>query len=302
MLNYIELRITMAIPVVDTHVHLIDPDVNDYNWAHLAPSFVERSWLEQHYLESNIPTDDTMIPLFDIKSGIFIEVDACDSMRELMWAHKVSTENPKSKINGFIPSIPLEQGAVYTKKFIDDISESKVNICGVRRLLQSMEPTEDPVFLKPDFLESLEFLGSKKLPFDICVYHHQFNQINQMVRNTPNTLYVLDHFGKPYAGKEDFEQWSLSIKQFSEFSNTRCKLSPGFLTDSKINYSQYLDYIVTCFGSDRLVVGSDWFFSNSVITPGQWFKQINDFLTMKQFTKKQINDVFCDNALKIYKK
>ena len=178
----------MTIPVIDTHVHLIDPTIIDYNWAKLAPSFVERSWLEEHYSESKMPTinDDTQIPLFDIKNAIFMEVDSFDPLKELIWAHKVSTENQNSKIKGFIPSIPLEQGAASTKKFIDD-AMTMANVVGVRRLLQTMDLDKEPVFLKPEFLESLEFLGSKKLCFDTCIYHQQFNQVNQMVRNTPVT-------------------------------------------------------------------------------------------------------------------
>lgn len=294
----------MSFPVFDTHVHLIDPTVNNYNWKSLAPSFVARPWLEQHYLESKMPTyDDNQMPLFDIKGGFFMEVDACDPAQELIWANKVSKKNPTSKIVGFIPSVPLENGYDATHKFIDDITKAtdKAKIVGVRRLLQTMESTKEPKFLKPEFLESLEYLGLKNLPFDICIYHHQFNLINEMVRRTPNTLYILDHFGKPFTGKKDFGQWTLNIKRFSEFRNTVCKLSPGFLTDPEINYAPYIDYIVEHFGPNRLVVGSDWFFSDSIVTPGEWFKQVYDFLLLKKFTEKQINDVFCNNALRIYK-
>jgi len=87
----------------------------------------------------SIINDNNPILLFDIKNAFYMEIDACNPMHEYMWISKLSTENSNSKINGFVQCIPLENGADFTKKIIDNIIKTvrKSNIVGVRQLLQT---------------------------------------------------------------------------------------------------------------------------------------------------------------------
>lgn len=277
--------------IIDTHIHLCSPTM-EYSWQDSCPHLL-KCWSESMY------TADAKTSTRQIQRGIFMEVDAIDPLKEVEWVKSIMNEK-NSIIAGYVAKIPLEDGIDKTMKYIDLMGSGLV---GVRRILQSNEKTSKPLYLEHNFMQSLEYLSKKSLPFDICAYHHQLHDINTMIKHNPNQKFVLDHLGKPFEGKEDFVQWSLNIKLQSEFPNAYCKLSPGFILNSTMklsDYSVYIDHVLNCFDEDHIIVGSDWFFSKDAIKPCDWFNLLDSTFAKKNLSKSQINKIFNTNSKTIY--
>ena len=57
--------------------------------------------------------------------------------------------------------------------------------------------------------------------------------------------------------------WKEDLKRLAEFPNVCCKLS-GMVTEAKWkqwqpeDFHRYLDIVIEAFGTDRVMIGSDW--------------------------------------------
>jgi predicted TIM-barrel fold metal-dependent hydrolase len=207
------------------------------------------------------------------------------------------------------------------KAYIDCISHPK--LVGIRQILQSEEDVW-PFYLQSNYLKSLEFLAEQKLIFEICIYSNQLHHINKLVSSTPNNKYILDHLAKPFvpSNNDNFDEWSKNINKLSINKNVFCKLSVGFTTRNKTleQVKPYIEHCIECFGHDRLIVGSlktyakhmflggfyifqngsDWLFSNDIVTPYDWFNFLLNILQEKNISNEIIRQIFYDNAEKIY--
>lgn len=69
------------------------------------------------------------------------------------------------------------------------------------------------------------------LPFDVCVYYHQLNEVEVLARDFPGVTFVLDHLGGPLASgcyaqrqSEVDEQWITAMRALASCSNVTVKL------------------------------------------------------------------------------
>jgi L-fuconolactonase len=188
-----------------------------------------------------------------------------------------------------------------TKKSLDNLKSDK--IVGIRQIFQGETNLTNPFYLDNEYIKSLQLLADKNLVFDICVYADQLSSIITLVEKTPNNKYILDHIGKPFnINNSNNDKWFDNIFQLSKYQNVCCKLSAGFIMKDKTltEVKIYVNHCIKCFGYDRLVVGSDWFFSESIIKPYDWFKFLLDVFVENHLPEHIIKNIFYDNALKIY--
>ncbi|MGO3307160.1 MAG: amidohydrolase family protein, partial [Sphingobacterium sp.] len=79
----------------------------------------------------------------------------------------------------------------------------------------------------------------------------------------PHPRFVLDHIAMQNFRDKEFEQWSIFIESLAKYPNVFCKVS-GLVTEANWNSWTFTDFVhsvqhvVTCFGKDRLMFGSDW--------------------------------------------
>lgn len=294
------------IKVVDTHVHLINIDEIKYNWDKQVPHLL-KNWDLKLYEKDNPHSH----------KAIFVEVDATDYVAEKMWIDRlIGSDNKKTvthddertitcdmqnntgKLCGMVIHIDLEHEEV--KKHLN--VPIKYKIVGVRHLLQNVKH-DDMTCLQPTFISNLNTLGEYKIPFEICIYRPQLPTILQMVKAAPLCTYILDHIGKPFTPDEDFIMWSYYIEQLALHKNIYCKLSPGFMMKGQTidHIFPYIEIIIRHFGCDRLMVGSDWFFSADVISSSQWYTMLLNIFNKLLLSHDQIHKMFYMNAAHIYK-
>ncbi len=237
-------------PIVDSHVHLCNPERLSYGWMKEAPALA-REVLPAHLFAAAAP--------HVIDQFVFVEVDV-DQPRYLDEADWVAElGKSESRLAGMVASLPLEKGTALAGD-LDRLCQYDL-LRSVRRLIQDKP---DPEFcIRPDFIAGLNMLGARDIAFDICILHHQMPAALEMVRQCPDVRFVLDHIGKPGIKAGLLDPWRQHMRELAAMENVYCKIS-GVVTEADHNswtreqVRPYIEHAIACFGFDRAMFGGDW--------------------------------------------
>jgi L-fuconolactonase len=111
-------------------------------------------------------------------------------------------------------------------------------------------------------LRGLRAVAESGLAFDLLVLPHQLGAAIDAVRRTEGGRFVLDHLGKPPVAGGELEPWATLVGVLAAYENVACKLS-GMVTEASAQWTvadlqPYADHVLSAFGPDRLMAGSDW--------------------------------------------
>lgn len=234
--------------VFDTHQHLIYPEIFDYPWIDSAPP-LQRSFTIEQY--------QSLIKNFPITGSLFIEVDPHEKQLGKEAAHFCQlAESPDNKLKGVIASARPEHP--HFESYLDSISHSSLK--GIRRVLYTQAVDLPSQAL---FKENVKLLGARKLTFDLCVSEAQYPACYELITHCPETIFILDHCGRPQMADHDFNEWKSNLQRLADCPNLYCKLS-GIIeqispADNALEkLSPYFDACLELFGADRILWGSDW--------------------------------------------
>ena len=124
-------------PIVDSHVHLLDPKRFGYAWTKNAPS-LNRQVLPDDLTHAAAPVK--------IDRFVFVEVDVDlpQHLDEAAWVDGLARADPR--LNGMVAALPLERGKAIAAE-LDQLAGIKT-LRGIRRLIQNQP---DPDFcIQPD--------------------------------------------------------------------------------------------------------------------------------------------------------
>lgn len=239
-----------SFPIIDSHVHLWDPQVLRYPWLD-SIVLLNRPYLLRDYREAtNSLKIDKMI-------FVQCEADHQDCEKEVAWVTELALQD--NRIEGIVAWAPLEKGAA-AKEILDGYAQNKL-VKGIRRIIQ-FEP--DPEFcLKQQFIQGVQLLEGYNFSFDICVSYRQLGHVIELVKLCPNVQFVLDHLGKPDVKNAILEPWRSQLRKLSQFKNVYCKLS-GLVTEADYetwtnnDLTDFIQYALDYFTADRLMFGGDW--------------------------------------------
>lgn len=131
---------------------------------------------------------------------------------------------------------------------------------GVRPMIQDIA---DPDWmLKAVLAPALHALRSADLCFDALVLPHHLENLLQFLQRYPDLRVVIDHGAKPRIAEGEFGEWSQAIQRIAEETDACCKLS-GLVTEAGSDWDDdrlrpYCEHLIACFGSERILWGSDW--------------------------------------------
>lgn len=132
---------------------------------------------------------------------------------------------------------------------------------GFRHLV---EQESDPDFLMRDeFLRGIQALQPMGYTFDLLVAPIHYASTLQCVTANPEISFVLDHMAKPSSENDAYAPWANFIERLAEHKNVYCKIS-GLVTEADWHnwtaedFRRQVSHAVSCFGSDRVMFGSDW--------------------------------------------
>jgi L-fuconolactonase len=278
--------------VLDSHLHLWDPAVLDYDW--LDGRLRDRFGPEALAAERAAASDA------EIRGAVFVEADAApaQSLAEVDW---VAGLRVAAGIRGIVARAALERGDRVQDE-LDALADRPL-VVGVRRLIQS-EPAGFAT--SRAYLAGTERVSRAGLTFDAGIHWPQLPEVIAIADASPDLEIVLDHLGKPPIGSPTApadpseSSWLPDIRALAKRPRTWCKLS-GLPAESALGWTPeqvvpFLDAALDAFGPDRLIFGSDW----PVSAPyGQWLA------TVAEWAEDRVGDradaILCTNAERVYR-
>ncbi|MFV0409481.1 MAG: amidohydrolase family protein [Paracoccus sp. (in: a-proteobacteria)] len=235
--------------ILDTHLHLVDRSRISYPWIEGAGA-LERNWS----LDDYAPEAASM----GITRALHMEVDvaANNIAAETAMIAGLPARDDLS-IAGIISACRPEQD-----DFAAEIERAQAHgrIKGFRRVLHVVP---DEVSQSELFRQNIRRLGPAGLPFDLCMLARQLPLAAELVDAAPDTQFVLDHCGVPDIAGGAFESWARDIAALARRENVAVKLSglPAYAREgwTAEDLRPWVDHVTECFGTGRMVWGSDWF-------------------------------------------
>jgi L-fuconolactonase len=237
-------------PIVDSHLHLWDPTHFRMPWLD-GNAVLDRPYGLAEYRQHTAGVE--------IEAMVYLQVEVAPAygLLEVEWVAARAAEDPR--IRAIVAWAPCEYGD-QSRAYLERLVALSPLVRGVRRLIQG-EPLG---FARdPRFIRGVQLLPELGLSFDICIKHPQLPETIDLVRQSPDVSFILDHIGKPdiAAGLQD--PWREQIAQLAAFPNVICKLS-GMVTEADMqrwkpdDLRPYVEHVLASFGEERVAFGGDW--------------------------------------------
>jgi L-fuconolactonase len=161
---------------------------------------------------------------------------------------------------------------------------------------------DDDWLSRPALAPLLAALARHQLVFDALVFPRHLTRLTHVVDRHPDLQFVLDHCAKPQLAIGEIEAWRNDIAVLAERDNVVCKLS-GLVTEARPDWQVAdlrgaFDHVLSCFGPQRVLWGSDWPVVNLAGGYAQWLAATETLLA--ELSPDERADVFGGAATRIY--
>jgi predicted TIM-barrel fold metal-dependent hydrolase len=279
-------------PIVDSHVHIWDPNRFPIPWLENIPALNERIWIDDYFAA----TGD-----LNVEGFVYMQVEVAPPYALLEAQAIASLAEVDRRVLAIVPWAPLEEGEK-VRVFLEQMVKISPKIKSIRRIVQDIP---DPEFsLQPGFVKGNQLLAEYGLTSEICCKHFQLGANIELVRRCPGTEFILNHIGNPNILGGEIDTWAAQMTELASLGNVVCKISGATTVADLENWviddvRPYLEHTLTAFGEDRVLFGSDW----PVVTQGasypRWVETVEEIT--KDFTDAQKNKLWKDNAVRFYR-
>jgi L-fuconolactonase len=273
------------VPITDAHVHFWDPSRLDYPWLRGSPIGGPKQPAD--YSRETLP--------FKIEKLVFVQAECrpAQALPEAAWVEKLASADPR--IAGIVAFAPVED----EKKLqlaLEDFSRRPL-VKGVRRLIQSEREPE--YCLRPVFIAGVRRVAKAKLVFEVGARDDQLPAVARLVEQCPEVSFVLDHLGNPRIKDGAFKPWDENIRRLAALPNIGCKISGAATRADWKSWKPdqlkpYLDHVLSSFGFDRVMFGSDWPVCTLACDFGRWIEVV--VTVTKGCRQDQLARLFGKNA------
>jgi len=231
---------------VDSHNHFWQLSRGDYSW--LTSGLEE---LYQDFLPEQLAEE---LATSDVEQTILIQ--AADTAEETLFLLEIA-KNTKF-VAGVVGWVNMEDPLAIAQ--LESLAKNPY-FKGIRPMLQDIDDVN--WILKDEFTPIFEFMTKKRLTFDALIRPMHLPNIQLLAKRHPKLKIVINHCAKPDLSKESNELWRKQLANTAEFSNVYIKLS-GLLTEADLGevlqevIQPYFDHVMTLFGANRVMWGSDW--------------------------------------------
>lgn len=236
--------------IIDAHHHVWDPGRREYSWMTgeaLAP--LRRSY-----------TIDDLRTAAGPEVTATVLVQTVSSMEETEEFLRIAYDS-QGLVAGVVGWVDLTAADGAAR--IDRLRAAAGGhlLVGIRH--QAEDEPDPRWLLRQDVQRNLRKLPAAGLVYDILVRAPQRPAAYIVARQLPEVRFVLDHAGKPGIASGEGQPWASWIADMATLPNVTCKLS-GLVTEADWQtwtpeiIRPYADHILSCFGADRVMFGSDW--------------------------------------------
>jgi L-fuconolactonase len=289
-----EERSMFSFPIIDTHVHLWDTTYLHRPWLEEEPLLNRPYGLDQYQEQ----TSD-----LSIKAIVCVEADVLpeERLQEVRWLSDQARQN--FLIQGIVAAAPMgDEERPSVRSFLDTLVTIDSRVKGVRRNIQGeMMPG---FCVRPNFVNDVQMLSEYDLSFDLCLKHRQLPDVIELVRQCPDTRFVLDHVGKPDIKQHLLEPWREHMQKLATFPNVDCKIS-GMVTEADHQHwtakdiAAYAMHVLTVFGEDRVMFGGDWPVLLLASSYQRWVETVD--VLMSHRSASAMSKFWSENARRVYR-
>ena len=272
---------------IDAHQHFWKYSPETHSWINDNMAVLKQDFLPEH-LEPELNNNG-----FD--GCIVVQADQSEAENEFL----LGLADNYTSIKGVVGWIDLR--AVNVEERLSHYSKDP-KFCGIRHVVQD-EP-DDEFLLRDDFKRGISKLKNYNLTYDILIFEKQLPAAIKFVAAFPDQPFVLDHIAKPLIAQQELKPWKAYIQQLAKFPNLFCKVS-GMVTEADWNnwnpadFIPYLDTVFEAFGTQRIMIGSDWPVCKLVASYGQVINLVESYI--KDFSETEKAAIMGKNALNFYK-
>jgi L-fuconolactonase len=232
---------------------------------------------------------------------VYVEVgvDPQQALREAHHIVELAREEPR--LQAILTAVPVEQGAA-VREHLEALVALSPLIKGVRRNIQ--DETEPNFCLRPDFVEGVRQLAEYNLSFDLCIKHWQVPSVVELVRNSPDTVFILDHLGKPDIIQQLLDPWQADLHTLTKLPNVACKIS-GLVTEADherwqpADLETFINVALESFGEECVLFGSDWPVAMLAAPNQRWYEALQTLTTHLPLSARR--RLWAENARRLYR-
>lgn len=231
----------------------------------------------------------------DVEGSVAVQADQSPAENEFL----LGLAERYDWIKGVVGWVDLEADNLVEQ--LERLSTRK-KLKGLRHILQGEKQRD--YMLRPAFLRGIGHLEKFDLSYDILIYPDQLKFAAEFVGRFPRQRFVLDHIAKPYIRDGKLDPWREDIQRLAAHENVWCKVS-GMVTEAnwaswkKDDFTSYLDTVMSTFGPDRLMFGSDWPVCLVAATYGEMIEIVGDYFSA--LSEEEQEKIFRSNAIAFYK-
>ncbi|MCW9717171.1 amidohydrolase family protein [Avibacterium sp. 21-599] len=294
-------------PMIDAHQHFWQPHINPHPWLKpdvLIPfRYGDYTAIKKEYLPPDYLKDAT--PEHNIVATVYVDAewDPNDPIGETKYIHTIAD---KFKM----PNAVVAQAWLHHDD-ISDVLEKQASFPLVRSIRHKPAGPSSPEEAKSggytlmsddQWRRGYELLSKFNLNFDLQTPWWNLHEAEQLAKDFPETLIILNHTGLPSdRSKKGLHSWHKAMSQLSEVSNVVVKISGIGLPHKSWNIDDnrwIIQETIKIFGIERCMFASNFPVDslcgnlNTILTG---FKE-----SVKMYSYEEQYKLFFDNAKKIY--
>ncbi|MFT6044319.1 MAG: L-fuconolactonase [Arenicella sp.] len=271
---------------IDSHQHFWQLDRGDYSW--LTPKL---DGLYRDFLPNDLVNE---LKRANIQKTVLIQ--ATDSIAETEYLLNLAEKT--DFVAGVVGWVDMQSPEA--PNTIRRLAENRY-FKGVRPMVQDI--TDPDWILKPELSPAFDALVAQNLSFDALILPEHLDNLLTLLKRHPKLLAVIDHAAKPKIAENQLEPWQDKITLLANETSAFCKLS-GLVTEanSPPSFSEiqpYVNCLLQCFGSKRLMWGSDWPVLQLATSYQDWVTLTNELL--KSVPEQEVNEILSGTAREFYK-
>lgn len=172
-------------------------------------------------------------------------------------------------------------------------------LVGLRPMIQDIN--DDDWMLRDELTPAFQAMIAADLTFDALILPRHLMRLNRLLTRYPKLRTVIDHAAKPAIAGGHFDEWARDIALIATETDAYCKVS-GLLTEARSDWTPteiapYVAHLITQFGAQRLIWGSDWPVLTMAADYDTWINLARSLIPSTSAT----DAIFGSNAIEVYR-